>query len=338
MKLPEPTPTALNVELPDGPIASVARALPAGASLDEFEVGEIIGEGSTAIVYAATDRARAIPVAIAEYMPARLAQRHHEAQVTPRTSAQADAFAKGLKAFINETRTLAQCRHASLVRIVRLWEANGTAYRVMPRYPARRLLEVRQSMNEPPDEQAVRALLDALLGALGAFPHAEGGHGKVTPSNILLLADSRPSCWAHSAAEPGDRRRPDRRADDQRLNPASAPIEQMVEIGRHSARPLSRPLHALAGVVTGSAGSCRRQLRRTTPHGAKNSRTQCNSPAAPDLAAAALQRNPLLDAHWRRCRSIPPSGLMRQHRCCARLDTAPAAAGGRVIAASLPPR
>ena len=72
MKLPEPTPAALNEELPDSPLASVARALPAGTWLDEFELGEIIGEGSTAIVYAATDRARAVPVTIAEYMPASL--------------------------------------------------------------------------------------------------------------------------------------------------------------------------------------------------------------------------------------------------------------------------
>src|SRR4029453_4003250 len=150
MKLPEPTPAALNKELPDSHIASAARALPAGAWLEEFEVEEIIGGGSAAIVYAAWDRALAITVAIAEYMPARLAQRNDEAQVTPRTSAQADAFAKGLKAFINETRTLARCDHPSLLRIVRLWEANATAYRVMPRYPGRRLLGGGRGRNEPP--------------------------------------------------------------------------------------------------------------------------------------------------------------------------------------------
>ncbi len=75
MKLPEPTPAVSNEALAAGPIASAARALPAGAWLDELEVEEIIGEGSVAIVYVATDRALAVPVAIAEYMPARLAQR-----------------------------------------------------------------------------------------------------------------------------------------------------------------------------------------------------------------------------------------------------------------------
>ena len=157
MNLPDPPPAALKDESPDVLVASAVRALPAGAALGEFEVGEIIGEGTATIVYAASDRARGVAVAIAEYMPARLAQRNHEAQVAPRTPAQADAFAKGLKAFVNESRTLARCAHPSLVRIARLWEANGTAYRVMPRYAAARLLEVRRSMSEPPDEQTLRA-------------------------------------------------------------------------------------------------------------------------------------------------------------------------------------
>src|SRR4029434_2547595 len=99
---------------------SAARALPLGFWLGEFEVEEIIAEGSVAIVYAATDRALAVPVAIAEYMPARLAQRNDEAQVTPRSPSGADAFAKGMKVFIDEARTLARCDHPSLVRIVRL--------------------------------------------------------------------------------------------------------------------------------------------------------------------------------------------------------------------------
>jgi serine/threonine protein kinase len=247
MKPPEPTPAALHEELPDSAIASAARALPAGSCLDEFEIGEIIGEGSATIVYAATYRARGVPVAIAEYMPARIALRNDAAQVVARTSAQADAFAKGLKAFIDETHTLARCDHPSLVRIVRSWEAHATAYRVMPRYPAMRLLEVRRDMTEPPGEDAVRALLDAMLGALGAFHHAGGFHGKVTPFNILLRADNRPLLLAPGAA--------DRAIAGDRIDalitssePSFAPIEQIVE-SADVPLPLSVDLYALAGVA-----------------------------------------------------------------------------------------
>jgi serine/threonine protein kinase len=330
MKLPEPTPAALNEELPDSPIASAARALPTGACLDEFEVEEIIGVGSVAIVYAATDRALAVPVAIAEYMPARLAQRNDEAQVTPRTSAQADAFAKGLKAFINETRTLARCEHPSLVRIVRQWEANGTAYRVMPRYPARRLLEVRRGMNEPPDEEAVRALLDALLGALGAFHRAGECHGKVTPSNILLLADNRPLLLGPGAA--GRAIASDRiDALITSVEPCFAPIEQIVEAD--IPLPLSVDLYALAGVARywmsgqlpapafGAPGTARRETFADT--------VQRLCLRWPRLHYSAS----LLDALDSALSIYPAERPQSVAQMRARLDTARPAAGSPVSAA-----
>ena len=330
MKLPEPTANALNEELPDSPIASAARALPAGAWLDEFEVEEIIGEGSAVIVYAATDRALAVPVAIAEYMPARLAQRNDEAQVTPRTSAQADAFAKGLKAFINETRALARCDHPSLVRIVRLSEANATAYRVMPRYPARRLLEVRQGMNEPPDEEALRALLDSLLGALQAFHHAGGCHGKVTPSNILLLAHNRPLLLGPGAA--GRAIASDRiDALMTSVEPCFAPIEQIVEadIPLHP----SVDLYALAGVARywmsgelpapafGAPSSVRRETLAET--------VQRLCLTWPRLHYSAS----LLDALDSALSIYPAERPQSVAQMRARLDSAPPAAGGPVSAA-----
>jgi non-specific serine/threonine protein kinase len=303
--------------------------------VDEFKVGEIIGDGSTAIVYAATDRARAAPVAIAEYMPARLAQRHHEAPVTPRTSAQADAFAKGLKAFINETRTLARCNHPALVRIVRLWEANGTAYRVMPRYTGTRLLEVRRGMNEPPDEEEVRALLDPLLGALGVFHQAGGGHGKVTPSNILLLADSRPLLLGPGTAGraiAGDR------IDVLMTSaePCFAPIEQMVESADIPLRP-SVDLYALACVVRywisgqlpgpafGAPDSPRRERLEDTVQ-----RLRLTWPRLHYSAA-------LLDALDSALSIYPAERPQSVAQMRARLGTAPVAAGGLVIAASTAP-
>ncbi len=210
-------------------------------------LGTSSGRAVRSIVYAATDRALEVPVAIAEYMPASIAQRDDVAQVVPRTPAQVDAFARGLKAFIGETRTLAQCDDPSLVRIVRLFEANATAYRVMPRYPTRRLLEVRQRMLQPPDEQAVRALLDALLGALEVFHRTGRSHGKVTPSNILLLSGNRPlllSPGAAGRAIAGDR-------IDALISspePSFAPVEQIVE-SMDTPLPPSVDLYALAGVA-----------------------------------------------------------------------------------------
>jgi len=334
MKLPEPTFVALNEGLPDSPIASV-RALPAGARLDEFEVEEIIGEGSVKIVYAATDHVLAIPVAIAEYMPARLAQRNHEAQVTPLTAAQADTFTKGLTAFIDETRMLARCDHPSLVRVMRLREANGTAYRAMPHYRGRTLLQVRRDLNEPPDEQAVRTLLDALLGALEAFHRAGGCHGKVTPSNILLLEDDRPLLLGPGSA---GRAIAGERIDAlmASVEPFFEPLEQIVEtdIPLHP----SADLYALAGVARywmsgqlpapafGALGTARRETLAET--------VQLLYLTWPHLRYSASLLDALDSALSIYPAERPQSVAQMRARLSAALPAKPPAAGGAVTGAS----
>ena len=209
----EPIPAASDEGWTRGPLASTARALPAGARLDEFEVDEVIGEGSVGIVYAATDRVRSVPVAIAEYIPARLAERDDEAQVGPRTSPQADAFAKGLEAFINDTRTLIRCDHPSLVRIVRLCEANSTAYRVMPRYPTKRLLEVRLGMNAPPTRRHCAHCLTRCWARCKRF--TTRGRSRQGHAVQYLAAGRQPTAAVGlRCSRPGNRHGRDRRAHD----------------------------------------------------------------------------------------------------------------------------
>ena len=175
-----------------GPGDPGPRLLPSPISLDCYELRAVIGEGSAGIVYLGTDRTLRAPVAVREYMPHGLAARHGASRVVPLSAAHETAFARGLQAFIDEARTLARCDHPSLLRIVRLLEANGTAYSVMPHYVGRPLTDVRRDANGAFDEDQLRALLGDLLGALEAF-HASGRvHGGVSPDNVLLLQNGRP--------------------------------------------------------------------------------------------------------------------------------------------------
>ena len=332
MKPPEPSPAGSNEGLSDRSLPSAARALRAGARLDGYVVEAIICEGSVSIVYWATDRALAVPVAIAEYMPAQIALRIDESQVSPRTSSHAATFAKGLKAFINETRTLARCNHPSLVRIMHLFEANATAYRVMPRYPAQRLIDVRPGMTEPPDEEAVRALLDALLGALQAFHLAGEGHGKVSPSNILLLDDNQPVLLGPGAAgrtivsDPID-------ALKTSGEPCFAPIEQLVEADT----PLqpSFDLYALAGVarywMSGELPAPAFGTSSTAQHETVADMVQRLRLTWPQLHYSAS----LLDALDNALSIYPAQRPQSVAQMRARLGTAPPAAIGPVSAESL---
>ena len=175
-------------------------SLPAGARLGSFELQRPIARSASSVVYLATDHALALTVAIQEYLPARLVQRDSGLRLRATDPWHEDVIARGLRAFIDEARLLAHCDHPALVRISQLFEVNGSAYRVMPFYSGQRLLDVRRTMPEAPDEASLRALLDDLLGALEAIHRGGRAHGGVTPGDILLLGDDRPLLLGPGAA------------------------------------------------------------------------------------------------------------------------------------------
>ena len=144
---PRPAPAA------DAHPEAHGNALPVGSYLGEFELTGIVGVGGFGIVYTAWDHSLERRVALKEYMPSSLAQRSGDTQVSVKSERHRDTFEAGLKSFVNEAKLLAQFDHSSLVKVYRFWEANGTAYMVMPVLRGRTLREVRQA---PPAELARR--------------------------------------------------------------------------------------------------------------------------------------------------------------------------------------
>ena len=115
-------------------VSEGGNMLPVGFYLGEFEVTKVLGEGGFGIVYLAHDHSLGRHVALKEYMPSSLAQRVGGTQVSVKSERHRETFEAGLKSFVNEARLLAQFDHPSLVKVYRFWEANGTAYMVMPFY------------------------------------------------------------------------------------------------------------------------------------------------------------------------------------------------------------
>lgn len=201
------------------------RALPAGTRLDDYEIESVLAQSSVAVVYRAYDRVLKLHVAIKEYLPSGLVLRSAETQVVLRESAYARIFELGRQAFINEARILAQCEHASLLRILRILQHHGTVYRVMRCCPGPTLREYCGTMAGTPGEIALRAWLDSLLGALAELHNLGWVHAAVSPGNILMLPGDRPVLLdsdAVRAALISDRTRSMMVA----LEPCFAPIEQ----------------------------------------------------------------------------------------------------------------
>ncbi|MEO8081355.1 MAG: protein kinase [Caldimonas sp.] len=217
-----------------GPNATVASTqhtltLPAGTRLAEFEITQTIGEGGFGIVYLAWDHSLQRKVALKEYMPSSIAYRIGETEVKARSARHQDTFEAGLKSFINESRLLAQFDHPSLLKVYRFWEANGTAYMVMPFLEGTTLRDTVRGLAEPPGEDWIVALLTPLCDALGMLHAAQCFHRDIAPDNILLLTDGgRPLLLDFGAARRviGDMTQ----ALTAILKPGYAPIEQYAEV------------------------------------------------------------------------------------------------------------
>lgn len=161
-------------------------ALPAGTRLAEFEVTSLLGVGGFGMVYKAFDHSLHRPVAIKEYMPSALAGRVDGLSVGLRSSSDVASFESGLRGFLSEARLLAQFDHPSLVKVFRFWEANGTAYMVMPFYQGMTLKQARAQMRCPPPEEWLRKVIGAMLGALQVLHEGRTLHRDVSPDNIFL--------------------------------------------------------------------------------------------------------------------------------------------------------
>jgi hypothetical protein len=221
------------------------HALPIGTRLSEFEITGVLGEGGFGIVYLANDSSLERQVALKEYMPS-FAWRSTQAHVSVKSPQNADSFEAGLRSFINEARMLAQFDHPALVKVYRFWEANGTAYMVMPYYRGATLKQTLLELGSAPDEAWLKTLLGPLLDAIDVMHQHHCFHRDIAPDNILMLDEGRPLLLDFGAA---------RRAIGGMnqaftviLKQNYAPIEQYAEMPGMSQGPWT-DLYALASVV-----------------------------------------------------------------------------------------
>ena len=192
-----------------------------------MELVRVLAAGGFGIVYLARDHWLDRDVAVKEFLPTHLAGRGDRQQVELRTDADADTFARGLRAFIAEAKLLAHFSHPAIVKVHRFWEANGTGYMVMPYLRGPTLGQVRRSMSRPPTEKWLRSIMDPLMGAL-AMLHAESVyHRDIAPDNVLVCENGLPVLLDFGAARSigcGQSHSP-----TAILKPRFAPIEQYAE-------------------------------------------------------------------------------------------------------------
>ena len=227
-------------------LSQSGHALPAGTRLHDYVITGLLGEGGFGIVYLALDESLQREVALKEYLPSSMAGRAKDTfTVLVRSRNHEETFAMGLKSFVNEARLLARFDHPALVKVHRFWEANGTAYMVMPYYRGPTLKATLAAKGQPPDEAELRRWLWPLMDALTVMHAANCYHRDIAPDNILITTDG-PLLLDFGAARRviGDMTQ----ALTVVLKPGFAPIEQYGDLPGMTQGPWT-DVYALASVL-----------------------------------------------------------------------------------------
>ena len=166
------------------------HTLPPGTVLAHYRIERLLGEGGFGITYLALDLKLQMRVVIKEYFPAELAVRGERSHIHNRTGGE-EAFAKGLKRFIDEARTLARFNHPSIVRILNFFEANHTAYFVMEYEEGIDLGSYLKRSGRLGQEELLAIIMPILEGLKEVHAH-NFLHRDIKPGNILLRKNSAP--------------------------------------------------------------------------------------------------------------------------------------------------
>jgi len=171
----------------------VRQVLSAGTVLnDQYRLERVLGVGGFGITYEAWDLALVRPVAIKEYFPAEFATREASLIVRPVSSQHDGIFQHCLRSFEREARTLAQFRHPSIVRVMRVFAANGTAYMVMEFERCPSLADWLDGLGRRPSQGEIDRIVGPLSAALEILHAASFIHRDVAPDNILIRDDGNP--------------------------------------------------------------------------------------------------------------------------------------------------
>ena len=177
-------------------ITTDSQALPAGTRLEEFVIERVLGAGGFGITYLARDASLNRQVVIKENLPAMFCFRDPTSMtVAPRHTHgdEAENFVWSLENFSKEAAMLASLDHPGIVKVLRSFQAFGTAYFVMPYVEGLALDElVKQRHGQPFTEAELRGLLERVLSAL-AYLHDRGiYHRDIKPGNLLITNDGVP--------------------------------------------------------------------------------------------------------------------------------------------------
>jgi len=166
-----------------------------------LRIDRVLGQGAFAVTYLVSDTVLSATFALKEFLPESLVERAEDGALQPRDETSAALFADGLQNFLTEGRMLAALDHPNIVRVMRCFEANNTAYLLMSYYRGEALDRMLSRGGTLSEEEAL-ALSRPLLDALDHIHRKGFVHQDLKPANIYITEDGDPVLLDFGAAGP----------------------------------------------------------------------------------------------------------------------------------------
>ena len=156
----------------------------------EYRIDRVLGQGGFGITYEAEQVSLGRKVAVKEFYMKEHCNRDGGSKVSVPSTGSRELVEKFRDKFIREARMLAGFDHQSIVRVIDVFEENGTAYYVMKHLDGGSLQRLTEKMGRLGEEDALRYIRE-IAGALG-YIHRRGTlHLDVKPGNIMLDGEGR---------------------------------------------------------------------------------------------------------------------------------------------------
>ena len=158
----------------------------------KYRVNGVIGQGGFGITYDGTDLNLDMHVAIKEYFPNMMANRHAtvSTEVLCYSNTQ-DMYEQGMKNFLNEAKNMAKyAGEENFVTVHDYFTENNTAYIIMEFVEGVTLKQYLKEHGKLEMDEAMPIIVP-IMGALEKIHNKGMIHRDVSPSNIMVLPDGR---------------------------------------------------------------------------------------------------------------------------------------------------
>jgi serine/threonine protein kinase len=191
-----------NEGIPDG-VASCPRCgaglaqqqfdlLTAGTLLNNstYRIDYALGRGGFGITYRGEHVALEQPVAIKEFYLGEFAHREGQSGKVMVVTERQEDYTRGLAKFTREGQTLARIIHPNVVRVMNLFQENGTAYLVMEYLSGKNLKAYIKEHGRLPIER-IEEIMKSLVSALASTHKSDIYHLDIKPANVMMEPDGR---------------------------------------------------------------------------------------------------------------------------------------------------